>query len=114
MKRTINETNRRRIKQLKYNEDNDITPRQIQKALTSIMGDRADKAGNERPKYYTEKEHIDVAADPLVQYMGKEALEKTIEKTKKAMQKAAKELDFIEAARLRDEMYGLQELLKKK
>ena len=114
MKRTINETNRRRIKQLKYNEDNNITPRQIQKALTSIMGDRADKAGNERPKYYTEKEHIDVAADPLVQYMGKEALEKTIEKTKKAMQKAAKELDFIEAARLRDEMYGLQELLKKK
>ena len=46
--------------------------------------------------------------------MGKEALEKTIEKTKKAMQKAAKELDFIEAARLRDEMYALQEMLKKK
>ena len=112
MQQTISETNRRREKQLKYNETNNITPRQIQKALTSIMGDKADYSS--KPKYYAESEHIDVAADPVVQYMGKDALEKSIEKTKKAMQKAAKELDFIEAARLRDEMYGLQELLKKK
>jgi excinuclease ABC subunit B len=76
------------------------------------MGDKA--LGKEKPRYYAETEQVDVAADPVVQYMGKEALEKNIEKTKKAMQKAAKELDFIEAARLRDEMYALQEMLKKK
>jgi len=114
MQRTIDETNRRREKQLKYNEKNKITPKQIQKALTSIMGDKVDKSGREKTNYYSETERIDVAADPVVQYMGKEALEKTIEKTKKAMQKAAKELDFIEAARLRDEMYALQEMLKGK
>ena len=114
MQRTIDETNRRREKQLKYNEVNKITPKQIQKAITSIMGDKVDKTSGTKTKYYAENEHVDVAADPVVQYMGKEALEKTIEKTKKAMQKAAKELDFIEAARLRDEMYALQEMLKKK
>jgi excinuclease ABC subunit B len=111
MQFTIDETNRRRIKQLDYNVANDITPTQIKKALTSIMGG---KATSEKPNYYIESETIDVAADPVVKYMGKDALEKNIEKTKKAMQKASKELDFIEAARLRDEMYGLQELLKKK
>jgi excinuclease ABC subunit B len=112
MKRTIDETNRRREKQLKYNEKNNITPKQIKKALTSIMGDKV--PGREKSKYYAETDRVDVAADPVVQYMGREALEKAIEKTKKTMQKAAKELDFIEAARLRDEMYALQELLKKK
>lgn len=114
MQRTIDETNRRREKQLKYNEVNQITPKQIQKAITSIMGDKVDKPAGAKNRYYAEDEHVDVAADPVVQYMGKDALEKTIEKTKKAMQKAAKELDFIEAARLRDEMYALQEMLKKK
>lgn len=114
MQRTIDETNRRREKQLKYNEVNKITPKQIQKAITSIMGDKVDKTSGTKAKYYAENEHVDVAADPVVQYMGKDALEKTIEKTKKAMQKAAKELDFIEAARLRDEMYALQEMFKKK
>jgi excinuclease ABC subunit B len=112
MRRTIDETDRRREKQLKYNEKNNITPKQIEKALISIMGDKKEKQGQE--KYYTESEQINVAADPVVQYMSKEALEKTIEKTKKAMQKAAKELDFITAAQLRDEMYALQELLKEK
>lgn len=113
MHRTISETNRRREKQLKYNQDNDITPRQIQKALTSIMGDKEEK-NTQKPRYYAETEQVNVAADPVVNYMSKEALAKSIENTKKAMHKAAKELDFIEAARLRDEMYGLQELLSKK
>jgi len=112
MRRTIDETNRRREKQLKYNEKHNITPKQIQKALVSIMGDKVDKQGKE--KFYVETGHIDVAADPVVQYMSKEELEKAIERAKKAMQKAAKELSFIEAAQLRDEMYALQELLKKK
>jgi len=114
MQRTIDETTRRRAKQLDYNQKNNITPKQIQKALTSIMGDAVDKSSRDKPKFYAESDKIDVAADPVIQYMGKEALEKSIDKTKKAMQKAAKELDFIEAARLRDEMFALQELLKKK
>ena len=107
MKKTIDETNRRREKQLKYNEEHNITPQQIKKASKSIMG--------KKPKdTYVEPESVTLAADPVVQYMGKEALEKAIEKTKKSMQKAAKELDFIEAARLRDEMYELEKLLKSK
>jgi excinuclease ABC subunit B len=113
MQRTIDETNRRREKQLIYNEKEHITPKQIQKALTSIMGDKYEKTPKDKVNYYTENEKIDMAADPVVQYMSKEALEKAIEKTKKTMQKAAKELEFIEAARLRDEMYALQEKLKK-
>jgi excinuclease ABC subunit B len=114
MRRTMEETDRRRQKQLKYNEDNNITPKQIQKALTSILGDKAEKHTHEKVSYYAESENVNVAADPVVQYMGKDALEKAIDQTKKSMQKAAKELDFIEAARLRDEMYALQEMLSKK
>jgi excinuclease ABC subunit B len=63
---------------------------------------------------YVSPENADVAADPVVKYMSPGALEKAIQKTKKEMEKAAKELDFIEAARLRDEMYRLQELLKER
>jgi excinuclease ABC subunit B len=116
MQRTIDETNRRREKQLKFNTDNNITPKQIEKALISIMGDKLSKPYKEKEKvnYYTGDDRINLAADPVVKYMTKEALEKSIDKTKKAMQNAAKELDFIEAARLRDEMYALQELWKKK
>lgn len=112
MRRTINETNRRREKQLHYNEVNNITPRQIVKALGSIMGDKHEMVVKGK-KVYVENETVNVAADPVVQYMNQGGLEKAIEQTKKAMQKAAKELDFIEAARLRDEMYALQEMLKK-
>jgi len=112
MRRTIDETNRRRIKQMDYNIQNNITPKQIHKALTSIMGDSTEKSA--KVNYYAESDHIDAAADPVVQYMGTEELRKAIERTKKAMQKASKELDFITAAQLRDEMYGLQELLKSK
>jgi excinuclease ABC subunit B len=112
MQRTITETNRRREKQLKYNEENGITPRQIIKAVGSIMGEKSE-AFVKGKKVYVESEKINVAADPVVQYMNTGGLEKAIEQTKKAMQKAAKELDFIEAARLRDEMFALQEMLKK-
>jgi excinuclease ABC subunit B len=112
MRKTIDETNRRREKQLNYNILNDITPKQIQKALTSIMGDSLGKPT--KANFYTESDHIDFAADPVVQYMSREELEKVIERTKKAMQKASKELDFITAAQFRDEMYAMQELLKSK
>jgi excinuclease ABC subunit B len=111
MQKTIDATNYRREKQMKYNIENNITPTQIVKPTREIIGYeyRSDKAG------YLEKELIpDVAADPVIQYMSVEALEKTIEKTQKQMKAAAKELDFIEAARLRDEMFALQSLLSER
>ncbi len=111
MHRTIDETNRRREKQLKYNEINNITPRQIVKAITPIIGSIYKQ---ESSKGYTEPESIDIAADPVIKYMDKNALQKTIDKTRKAMEAAAKKLDFIEAARLRDEIYMLDKLLKEK
>ena len=111
MQRTIEETNRRREKQLKYNEENNITPKQIIKAMTSIMG--IHKPGEQRSSFYSGPDKVDVAADPVVKYMSEEALKKAIDNTRKAMEKAAKQLDFIEAARLRDEMYDYQKLLNK-
>jgi excinuclease ABC subunit B len=111
MQKTIDETNRRRKKQLAYNEKHGITPRQIIKAASNIMKEVRLKTGEPRP--YTEPEKIDIAADPIVKYMNRGAIEKAIEKAKEAMEKAASELNFIEAARYRDEMYAYQELMKK-
>lgn len=111
MRRTIEETNRRREKQIQYNIDHGLVPTQIVKAMNPIIGSIS---GNAQVKVYTGPESIDIAADPVVHYMDKRALQKTIDKTKKAMETAAKQLDFIEAARLRDEMYGLEKLLKEK
>lgn len=113
MQQTIDQTTYRREKQLKYNEEYNITPTQIKKAQGSIMGHYNQKLGR-KEKAYAGPDGLNVAADPIVQYMNKEALEKAIEKTKLQMEKAAKELDFPEAARLRDEMFALQELLTKK
>lgn len=113
MQQTIDETDRRREKQLKYNEEYNITPTQIKKAAGSIMGHYNQKLGR-REKVYTGPGEMNIAADPVVQYMNKEALEKAIQKTKLQMEKAAKELNFKEAAQLRDELFALQELVKKK
>ena len=110
MQKTIDETNRRREKQLIYNEEHHITPQQIIKAASSIMKDIRMKTGE--PQAYTEPEKIDFAADPVVKYMSREALEKAMEKAKKAMEKAAGDLNFGEAARLRDEMLTYKELIK--
>lgn len=109
MQKTIDETNRRREKQLKYNEDNNITPEQIVKARFSLFDQRKDLI--ERPGVYADQAKAEIAADPVVKYMGQEGLEKAIDTAKKKMEKAAKELDFIEAARHRDEMYAYQEKL---
>lgn len=111
MQKTIEQTTYRREKQLEYNEKHGITPKQIVKASRSMMGDYLQKAGK---KAYSEPDTLNIAADPIVKYMDKMALEKAIEKTKLSMEKAAKELNFPEAARLRDEMFALQELLNKK
>jgi len=108
MKATIDDTNRKREIQLKYNEENNITPQQIVKAQKSILGQES-KA--KKARTYSNTISVDVAADPVIKYMNADALKKTIAKTKEMMQKAAKDLDFIEAARLRDEMKGLNQLL---
>lgn len=109
MKRTIDETNRRREKQIAYNLANGITPKTVIKNKDEILKQTsvADILGKTE-HYYIEPEEADVAADPVVQYMTKDQLNKAIAETEKRMKKAAKELDFMEAARLRDEMYALQ------
>ena len=115
MQRTIDETNRRRARQLEYNEKNNITPTQIVKALNTIMGnlpggETVSETGK-KPRPYVESESATIAAEPVVKYMTRKDIGKTITQTKLNMQKAAKELDFMEAARLRDEMYALEKLL---
>ncbi len=112
MQKTITETNRRREKQLKYNEEHNITPTQIIKSTDSILGQTAiAKPAPAEPNAYVEKENIDIAADPLVKYMNKEQIQKAISKLEKQMQAAVKELDFIEAARFRDEIFELRKRL---
>jgi len=113
MQRTIDSTNYRREKQWKYNIENDITPTQIIKASREIVG-YASVGMKVKVKGYSGDEPTNLAADPVVQYMSVPALEKAIAKIKKEMEAAAKELDFYEAARLRDEMYRYQEILKEK
>ena len=116
MKLTIDETNRRREKQLAYNEANGITPQQIKKARNlSVFGNakEADELLKERHAY-VEPSTPNIAADPIVQYMSKAQMEKSIERTRKLMQEAAKKLDFIEAAQYRDEVLKMEELLKEK
>ena len=113
MQRTIDSTNYRREKQLKYNIENDITPTQIVKSSREIVG-YASVGMKVKVKGYSGDEPTNLAADPVVQYMSVPALEKAIVKLKKDMEGAAKELDFYEAARLRDEMYRFQEILKGK
>ncbi len=109
MQRTIDETNRRRKKQLGYNKKHRITPTQITKSIVSLFDQNRNESGYSG--IYADQAKADIAADPVVKYMGKEELEKAIDKARKQMEKAAKELDFIEAARFRDEMYAYQELL---
>ncbi len=105
MQETIDETNYRREKQLKYNEDHHITPQQIRKSTDSALSQTVHP--------YIEEEHTQMIADPLAAYMSRSEIEKMIQKNKTAMQKAAKEMDFIEAARLRDEMFKWEKQLKK-
>jgi len=106
MAKTISETNRRREKQMAYNLEHGITP-------TAIMKGERNSFSQIEPNAYVEPETmLGIAADPVVQYMSRSALEKAIAKTKKAMQEAAKRLDFLEAAQLRDEFIKLEDLLK--
>ncbi|MBN1952767.1 MAG: excinuclease ABC subunit UvrB [Bacteroidales bacterium] len=112
MQRTIDETDRKREKQLRYNEEHNITPQQIIKASSNILREVRNITGQE--KAYVEPEKPDIAADPVVRYMNKEAIMKAIDSTKSKMEKAAAELDFILAAKYRDEMQAYQKLLDEK
>lgn len=113
MRKTIDETNRRREKQMKYNMENDIVPTPLNKSREMILQQTV-VSGTKNVNAYIESENVTVAADPVVQFMTEDQLGNAITKTKKQMEVAAKEMDFMEAARLRDEMFELQKLLKER
>ncbi|WP_018619089.1 excinuclease ABC subunit UvrB [Spirosoma luteum] len=112
MQKAIDETNRRRAIQMAYNTENGITPTTVLKSRESIMG-QTKVADSKVKHFYVEPEEIRIAADPVVQYMGKGDLEKVINETQSKMERAAKDLDFLEAARYRDELFQLRDKLKK-
>lgn len=112
MEKMIKETNRRREKQMNYNIANDITPAQIMKSTSDIMGQTAVAPNRNLQNAYIERETVDAAADPVVQYLSKEKLQKLVAKTRKSMENAVKEMDFLEAARFRDELFSLEKLLE--
>jgi len=109
MQRTIDETNRRRDKQMAYNLEHGITPTSVKKAkdVQSILDVRSPKVNA-----YIESEEPNLAADPVVAYMSRDQLEKAVAETERKMKAAAKDLDFITAAHLRDELFALRKQLK--
>ena len=113
MQMAIEETDRRRKIQMDYNLANNIVPKTILKSKDSILGQTkvADSKKSVR-NYYVESEEVTLAADPVVAYLSKDELLKMSERTRKAMEKAAKELEFMEAAKLRDEYMALQKMIE--
>ncbi len=114
MRKTIEETSRRRQKQIEYNAAHGIVPKTILKSREEILLQTgvADMRPADASKAYIELEEVRIAADPVVQYMDSHALKKAIERTEKEMLRAARELDFVNAARLRDELEQLKEKLQ--
>lgn len=116
MQNAIDETNRRRRIQMDYNTEHGIVPRTVLKSKESILGQTkvADSKRGEMKKYYVEDEEASLAADPVMTYLNKEELLKMADRTRKAMDKAARELEFMEAAKLRDELMAIQKLIESK
>ncbi len=116
MQATIDETTRRRKAQIEYNFKNNVTPVQAGRKRISESSFSATEVtvNGKLVKAYVEPEELTLAADPVTQYMNADEIRKQIAKTKTAMIRAAKEMDFMEAARLRDEMYSLEKLLESK
>ncbi|MFH1937004.1 MAG: excinuclease ABC subunit UvrB [Bacteroidota bacterium] len=115
MQRMMDETNRRRAKQIEYNTKHNIIPTQIMKSTRDILGQTAvaDTKGGS-PRTYLKQVSVGAAADPLISYLSKEKLQKLLTTTRKSMEEAVKELDFLEAARLRDELAQIQQHLDSK
>lgn len=113
MQRTIDETNRRRDKQLTYNKEHGITPKQIKKQISNALA--GEKKENVTKNAYSEDNiQYPIACDPITEYMSHAQLEKSITRTRRLMEEAAAKMNFVEAAQYRDEMFKLQELLKRK
>lgn len=113
MQRTMDETERRRAKQMAYNEEFGITPQAIKKSLDTMIETQAGVRGKRYEKSEDAGE-LAIAADPVLAYMSAEQIEKAIKETRRKMEAAAKELDFMQAAQYRDELFALQEQLKGK
>jgi len=114
MRSTMDETNRRRAKQMAYNEEHGLTPTALNKGFDMMIQSQASVRGKSYKSTEEMQMEMGVAADPVIAYMSKDQLEKAILETKKNMERAAKELDFMQAAQFRDELFALQEKLKTK
>jgi excinuclease ABC subunit B len=116
MRITMEETDRRREKQIKYNEAHGITPKTVGKSREAIIEQTSvmDFKGGVQQIYTGDNAEASLAADPIVQYMTKPELKKSLENTKKEMQTAAKEMNFLLAAKLRDEMFALEKMMDEK
>jgi excinuclease ABC subunit B len=116
MRNTIDETNRRRTAQMAYNAEHGITPTTVTRTREEILAQRSilDIRGVEQTQYYVESEEKNLAAEPIVAYANRSQLEKMVAETESRMKKAAKDLDFITAAQLRDEMLALKKQLKER
>ncbi len=110
MQVAIDETQRRRKLQTEYNVANNITPRTVTKSKEAIMAQTSIIDSQKSKKYYVEPEELGLAAEPVVKYMTAKEIDKLIDQAQKAMEKAAKELNFVDAARLRDEWLALKKM----
>lgn len=114
MQLTIDNTNRKREIQIKYNLENNITPSPIIKSGSSILVQNKNQENEKVPKAYIENDKLEIAAEPILKYMNKNQLQKSLNSLKTEMNKAVKDLDFIQAAKIRDEIFEIQKLIENK